>query len=113
MDVYWQQTAEQLEREGRLLFNACNQLSLYLGMPTSLWLYLTDVSRYWRLAAEGAAAYARDPKDLDAYEKYRYYRDKAYARLLELPSVFRRWEECLSAHQDHDGQRDQIDHDRQ
>jgi hypothetical protein len=98
MDAYWQQCAEQLERDGLKLLEACNQLSLCLGMPSSLWMYLSDVSRYWRLAAEGAAEYART-QELSEYEKYKYYTRKAYNRLTELVSVFKQWEACLKQYE--------------
>jgi hypothetical protein len=50
--------------------------------------YLTDISKCWQLARESAAAYARDPYDRRAYEKYRYYLRQVEAGCLQLTSLF-------------------------
>jgi hypothetical protein len=50
--------------------------------------YLEDIGKCWQLAAEAAAAYARDPYDRRAYEKYRYYLRQVEAGCLQLTSLF-------------------------
>jgi hypothetical protein len=50
--------------------------------------YLEDIGKCWQLAAEAAAAYARDPADLRAYKQYKYYLRQVEAGCLQLTSLF-------------------------
>jgi hypothetical protein len=110
MDRFWQEHSEMLKRDAADVLHACNKLAVCLDMPSVVWEFLTDISRYWLLAGEGAAAYARDPSDHQAYEKYQYYQRLASDRCRQITSLFsrcERWILCSRRPQGANSERDE------